>query len=209
MAGGIVLCGGRSSRMGTPKAWLPAGDDTFLGRTVRVVGAVCGPVVVVAAPGQALPPLPAGVEVVRDAAEGNGPLQGLLAGLDVLAGRGEVAFVAACDLPGLTPELATAVLAHLGDAAACVPVAGGRDHPLAAAYRLSVRDTVVSLLAGGRRRLLDLLAAVPTARLPADGWATTLRNVNTPADYGAALSADGGLAAGSPGGGMNGRSKHR
>ncbi len=113
-AGGIVLCGGRSSRMGTPKAWLPVGGDTFLGRTVRVVSAVCSPVVVVAAVGQELPPLPAGVEVVRDGAPDNGPLQGLLAGLDALVGRCDVAFVAACDLPGLTPELVAAVLAGLG-----------------------------------------------------------------------------------------------
>lgn len=181
--GGVVLCGGRSSRMGTPKAWLPAGGETFLGRTVRVVGAVCSPVVVVAAAGQELPPLPAGVEVAYDAADGNGPLQGLLAGLDALAGRCEVAFVAACDLPGLTPEFVAAVLAGLGDAAACVPAAGGRDHPLAAAYRLAVRDTVLSLLTGSHRRLLNLFDAVPTVRLPADEFAGALRNVNTPAEF--------------------------
>ena len=183
--GGIVLCGGRSSRMGTQKAWLPAGDETFLGRTVRVVGGVCSPVVVVAADGQELPPLPAGVAVVRDAAPDNGPLQGLLAGLTALQGRCEVAFVAACDLPGLSPDLVRAVLAGLGDAAACVPVAGGRDHPLAAAYRLTASESVVSLLAGGSRRLRDLLAAVPTVRLPADERADALRNINTPAEYAA------------------------
>ncbi len=169
--------------MGTPKAWLPAGDETFLGRTVRVVGEVCSPVVVVAADGQELPLLPAGVAVVRDAAPDNGPLQGLLAGLTALLGRCEVAFVASCDLPGLSPDLVRAVLAGLGDAAACVPVSGGRDHSLAAAYRLAVSDIVLSLLAGGSRRMLDLLAAVPTVRLPADGWAAELRNVNTPAEY--------------------------
>ena len=182
MTGGVVLCGGRSRRMGTAKAWLPAGAETFLGRTVRVVGGCCSPVVVVAACGQELPPLPAGVEVVRDGEPDNGPLQGLLAGLDALTGRCDVAFVAACDLPDLSPELIAAVRVGLGDTLACVPVAGGRPHPLAAAYRLSVRDTVASLLADGRRRLTDLLAAVPTVWLPADAFAAALRNVNTPAD---------------------------
>ena len=182
-AGGVVLCGGRSSRMGTPKAWLPAGGETFLGRAVRVVGEVCSPVVVVAAAGQELPPVDA--ELVRDGAPDAGPLEGLRAGLLALRGRCDVAFVAACDLPGLTPEVVRAVLAGLGDAAACVPVCGGRDQPLAAAYRLTVGDTAMSLLAGGSRRLTDLLAAVPTVRLPADGWAAALRNVNTPAEYAA------------------------
>lgn len=188
--GGIVLCGGRSRRMGTPKAWLPIEDDTFLGRTVQVVGQVCSPVVVVAADGQELPRLPPGVEVVRDAVPDNGPLQGLLAGLDALADRCDVAFVAACDLPELTPELVSAVVATLGDATVCVPSVAGQDHPLAAAYRLDVRDKVMSQLAAGNRRLLDLLAAVLTHRLPADRWASALRNVNTPTEY-SAVGADG------------------
>ena len=34
---GIVLCGGRSSRMGQPKAWLPFGDERMLARVVRTV----------------------------------------------------------------------------------------------------------------------------------------------------------------------------
>ena len=50
--GGVVLCGGKSSRMGTPKCWLPFGDEVLLQRVVRVVGGVLSPVVVVAAKGQ-------------------------------------------------------------------------------------------------------------------------------------------------------------
>ncbi|HUR55514.1 MAG TPA: NTP transferase domain-containing protein, partial [Gemmataceae bacterium] len=61
---GIVLCGGRSSRMGRAKAWLPFGGETMLQRVVRVVGEVVSPVVVVAAAGQDVPPLPVGVRIV-------------------------------------------------------------------------------------------------------------------------------------------------
>ena len=64
----IVLCGGRSSRMGRSKALLPFGPETMLQRTVRIVrAAVAGPIVVVAAADQSLPPLPADVAVVVDA----------------------------------------------------------------------------------------------------------------------------------------------
>ena len=55
---GVVLCGGRSSRMGRPKAWLPFGRELMLPRVVRLLGEAVGPVAVVAAPGQDLPPLP-------------------------------------------------------------------------------------------------------------------------------------------------------
>jgi molybdopterin-guanine dinucleotide biosynthesis protein A len=72
--GGIVLCGGRSSRMGEPKAWLPFGDEVMLQRVVRVVKEAVDFVMVVAAPDQDIPNLPPDVLVVRDDLEGRGPL---------------------------------------------------------------------------------------------------------------------------------------
>ena len=53
-AGGIVLCGGRSTRMGVPKATLPFGLETMLQRVVRLLGTVVSPIVVVAAREQEL-----------------------------------------------------------------------------------------------------------------------------------------------------------
>ena len=55
---GIILCGGRSTRMGTSKALLPFGGETMLQRIVRLLGTVASPLVVVAAAGQPLPNLP-------------------------------------------------------------------------------------------------------------------------------------------------------
>ena len=77
--GGIVLCGGRSTRMGSSKALLPFGSETMLQRVVRLLGTVVSPLVVVAATEQALPGLPASVTITRDEREGRGPLEGLRA----------------------------------------------------------------------------------------------------------------------------------
>src|SRR5437764_5768651 len=93
---GIVLCGGQSSRMGRPKAWLPFVGETMLGREVRLLGTVVSPVVVVAAPDQEVPPLPSGVLVVRDPQRGRGPLQGLAAGLEALTGLAGAAYLSSC-----------------------------------------------------------------------------------------------------------------
>ena len=73
--GGVVLCGGQSSRMGRPKAWLPFGDELMLPRVVRLLSDAVSPIVVVAAPEQVVPPLPADVQVVRDEEKGRGPLR--------------------------------------------------------------------------------------------------------------------------------------
>lgn len=187
--GGIVLCGGRSSRMGRPKCLLPVGGEPMLLRVIRVVAAVTDPVVVVAAAGQELPPMFEGVEVVRDAAEGNGPLQGFAAGLTALLDRADAAVVTGCDTPLLTPDVLRRLIDLRGPAAACVPVVDDVPRPLPGVYALAVLAEVRTLLAAGQLRLGGVLDRVPVRLIrPAEFAAVdptleALRNVNTPADY--------------------------
>lgn len=179
--------------MGTPKARLPVGGETMLARVVRVVREVAGPVVVVAAPGQDVPPLPADVRVVRDEVEGHGPLAGLAAGLAGLEGEADAAYLSSCDVPLLKPEFVRRVISLLGDSTSCVPRVEDRLHPLAAAYRIEVLPVVRDMLAANHLRMLDLLDAIPTRVIEADELADadprllSLWNVNTPEDYEAVL----------------------
>ncbi len=191
--GGVVLCGGRSSRMGRPKAWLPFGGELLLPRIVRLLSEAVDPVVVVAAPGQDVPPLPERVAVVRDAEEGRGPLQGLSAGLKALRDRTDAVYLSSCDAPFLRPAFVRRMMELMGDAAACAPHVGDHYHPLAAVYRGETAEAVERLLATNQRSLHSLIAAVPTRLVTVEELADvdptfqTLRNVNTPEEYAAAL----------------------
>jgi molybdopterin-guanine dinucleotide biosynthesis protein A len=193
--GGIVLCGGQSKRMGRPKAWLPFAGEVMLPRVVRLLSAAVQPVVVVAAPEQELPPLPAEVPVVRDEEKGRGPLQGLAAGLAALQGRVEAAYLSSCDVPFLRPAFVRRLVELLGDHAICVPHVDDYHHPLAAVYRLDVLPEVEKLLRQDRLRPVFLFQAVPTRVVSAaelrdaDPDLRTLRNLNTPEEYEAALRA--------------------
>src|SRR5918992_3151696 len=137
MTAGIVLAGGRSSRMGRPKAALEWHGSTLLRRVAGVVArATGGPVVVVRAPGQPLPGLDPRVEVVEDAREGRGPLQGLAAGLAALEGRAEAAYVSSTDVPLLHPAFVRRVLRALDeDAYVPPPHVAGLPPPPPAAHR--------------------------------------------------------------------------
>lgn len=199
-AAGIVLAGGRSSRMGTAKAGLEWHGSTLLRRAVGVLArAVVGPLVVVRAPGQDLPPLPPGVEVVDDPVEGLGPLQGIAAGLAAVAGRAAAAFVCSTDMPLLHPAFVRRVLLDLGPGVDVVlPVAHGYPQPLAAAYRTALAPRVGELVAAGRLRPGMLFAEVRTLRLDeaallgdvalaaVDPELESLTNVNSPDEYRAA-----------------------
>ena len=189
---GIILCGGQSKRMGRPKAWLPFGDELMLPRVVRLLSEVASPIVVVAAPDQDLPPVPPDITVVRDEERGRGPLQGLAAGLETLIGRADAAYVSSCDVPFLRPQFVRRMIELLGEASICVPKVGEHHHPLAAVYRVSVLPAVRQLLAQDRLRPFFLFEAEPTRvvlaeELADDPQLQSLRNLNTPEEYDAAL----------------------
>jgi molybdenum cofactor guanylyltransferase len=199
-AAGIVLAGGRSSRMGTPKAALEWHGSTLLRRVVGVVGrSIDGPVVVVRASGQTLPWLPDAIEVVEDAREGRGPLQGLAAGLAAVRDRAYAAYVSSTDVPLLHPRFVRRVLAALDDDVDVVlPEVGGFRHPLAAVYRTELVDVVERLIAEDRMRPAFLFEACRVRRLDADALLAdpalaaldpdldSVLNLNEPSDYEAA-----------------------
>jgi molybdopterin-guanine dinucleotide biosynthesis protein A len=194
MAAGIVLCGGKSSRMGTPKAMLPFGPETMLQRVVRLLGTVAAPIAVVAASGQELPDLSASVIVTRDEREERGPLEGLRAGLKALPPTSEAAYVTSCDVPLLAPAFAARMIELLGDHDIAVMEIDGFAHPLSAVYRTTTLPRIESLLAEDRLRPVFLFDAVRTRRvtreemIEVDPELRTLRNLNTREDYLAALA---------------------
>jgi molybdopterin-guanine dinucleotide biosynthesis protein A len=199
---GIVLVGGRSSRMGTSKALLEWHGSTLVRRVAGIVArGVGGPVVVVRAPGQPLPRLPGSFEVVDDVAEGKGPLGGLSVGLAAFAHRGTIAYVSSTDAPFLHPAFVRRVLSEVGDGVdAAVPYVRGYRQPLAAAYRVSLGPLVESLVAANELRassLLDacrwipldqaaLLSDADVARF--DPELDSVTNLNDPTEYAAARS---------------------
>jgi molybdopterin-guanine dinucleotide biosynthesis protein A len=195
---GIVLAGGRSTRMGRPKAGLEWHGSTLLHRVAGLVGrAVDGPVAVVRAPGQELPSLPPGARVVEDAREGRGPLQGLAAGLAAVGDEADLAYVSSTDVPLLHPAFVARVLAaaQREDVDVALPVAQGFRHPLAAAYRTSLLPQVEELIAADRMRPAFLFERcrvheLDEAELLRDGRLSrddpellSLLNVNNPDEY--------------------------
>ena len=189
---GIILCGGKSTRMGSSKALLPFGYETMLQRVVRLLSGVVSPIVLVAAEGQELPPVPADVIVTRDEREGRGPLEGLRAGLKALPSEVDAAYVTSCDVPLLVPGFVTQMCELAKNFDIAVMEIDGFPHPLSAVYRRSVLPHVEALLAQDKLRPVFLFDAVRTRRIgpkemTSDPDLLTLRNLNTPADYQEAL----------------------
>ena len=183
----IVLCGGRSSRMGRAKAWLPWRGRPMVAHVVDSLraGRAVDEVVVVSSAELDLPPLEA--RVVRDRAPALGPLAGIREGLAHM--KAELAYVTSTDAPFLTPRFVRAVLAH-GDAAA--PEVEGFVQTLAAAYPRRALPFAEELLAANRLRPLHLLEAADYRKLAAAELPDieSIRGFNTPEEYLAAVARD-------------------
>jgi len=199
---GIVLAGGRSTRMGTSKATLDWHGSTLVRRAVGIVGRVVdGPLVVVRARDQPLPRLPDGTEIADDARAARGPLQGIAAGLAAIGDHADAVFVCGVDAPLLHPALVAHVIAALAadeQLDVALPVAHGFPHPLAAAYRTTVAEPISDLLdqdvLGTRalmarcrvRRLDEAALLADPAVAEHDPRLESLLNLNEPGEYEAA-----------------------
>jgi molybdopterin-guanine dinucleotide biosynthesis protein A len=185
----VVLTGGKSSRMGRPKALLPFDDEPLIAHVVRRLGRVFAETVVVAAPDQELPTLP--VALVRDDVAYQGPVSGIYHGLRTATK--EVCFVTSCDAPFLNLTLILHLLSQISDWDVVVPFWQERFQPLHAVYRRSVAPLLKDQLERGELRPIFLYDKVRTRkihedeirRLDPDGF--SLLNMNSPADYDAAL----------------------
>lgn len=171
---GIVLAGGRSSRLGGAalgpggKAAALLAGRSLLERVVATVAPEVDRVIVVAAPGQPLPALPAGVVIVRDSVPGSGPLAALGDGLRAAAGLApppRVAFVATCDVPLLRPAVVRLLVDRgLGTGAGwVVPEWDGHPQVLLSVVALDMLPVIEARLAAGGRDLRGLLAALEAA----------------------------------------------
>jgi len=201
---GIVLAGGRARRLAAAappggKGALELAGRSFLERIVSTVAAEVDHVIVVAAPGQPLPALPDGVEIVRDSEPGGGPLAGLRDGLAVAAGRTPLprtAFVCACDAPLLGRSVVRLLVGRGLDTGAAwvVPESAGHPQVLLSAIAPRLLPRIAAYLATGRRDLRGLLATIDAespglvVRVTAEELATVdpagdaLLDVDTPPD---------------------------
>jgi molybdenum cofactor guanylyltransferase len=200
--GALILCGGKSSRMGRDKATLPFGPEVMLQRVIRIVSEAVSVenIVVVAAADQSLPQLPDRLLVARDTRAYRGPLEGLATGLRALADRPanvDAVFATACDVPLLVPAFVERMFDLLGDFDIAVPFDGEHHHPLSAVYRPTALPHIQKLLDAERMRPRFLFDEMRTREVPVedlravDPQLSTLENLNYDEDYVAALSVAG------------------
>lgn len=187
---GVILAGGRSRRMGGgDKPLAPLAGRPMLACIIARLAPQAGPLVL-NANGDPARFAPFGLEVVADTLEGHqGPLAGLLAGLEWAEGAGHAAILTvAADTPFFPENLADVLAAAArrvpgGLAIAATRETGGalRRHPTFGHWPVALRGALAEALGAGERRI-GAFADTHGAALAPFADANAFFNVNTPED---------------------------
>lgn len=155
----LVLAGGRSVRMGVPKAALPWGTTTVIGTAIATLLPLFRRVFVIAREERDLAQelRDMDVRLLHDDRPERGPLVGLAVGL--AASDAPWCFVAGCDMPLLRPDVIARMARELDGAADIVAArVGGRIQPLHAFYSARCLSRAQALLQSGVTSLRGLFS---------------------------------------------------
>lgn len=182
---GIILAGGENRRMGTDKAFLVIDGRPMVEHILAVFNELFKNTIVVTNTPDRYRNYD--VEVTSDALDIRGPLTGIYSGL--LRSTDEYNFVAACDMPFLSPGL----ISYMGEIAAgqdaVVPQFDGFLEPLHAVYRRGILPLMETQLRKQDRRIRGLFDHINVRYLVEeeivrfDPLKRSFRNLNTPKEY--------------------------
>lgn len=196
---GILLAGGRSSRMGTDKALLDRQGKPLLWHIAGGMAELCNPLVVAVGEKEremlyreALDELVDRASFVCDVYPGRGPLAGLHAALSILPEG--YAFVMACDMPFLSKSLLRRMIAQTTtirdgqeEAVSGIEqpdVIMAPNQPFHALYHTRIADKLERLLEQGEYRVMKMLAQMRVTVVSLESEEErAFQNLNTPEAY--------------------------
>jgi molybdopterin-guanine dinucleotide biosynthesis protein A len=187
--GGLILAGGRGSRMQeADKGWIMLVGQPLVAHVARRLAPQVQ-AILVSANRNADRYAEYGQVLADDPVFGDwsGPLAGVLAGLR--AWQGEWLVVAPCDTPFLPRDMAARLIAaaQAHQAPLAVVRAGGRRHSVCMALCTSLQDDLRDYLQGGDRKVELWQTRVGGIVVDFDDTPHAFLNINTPDDLAAAV----------------------
>ena len=179
----IILAGGDSRRMGRDKAMMPFANQTLIQSVITIMQGLFPVTILSVRDYRKEIDLPQ----VCDMQTNGGPLTGLVTTLGRIATPW--AFVVACDMPFVSPQLVEQLAKHRARQQAVVPVVQGHLQPMAAFYSVSALAVMRATLSLGDKSLsgaikhLNVSYVDETRMLNSDAAMRSFIDLDTPQDW--------------------------
>ena len=184
---GIILAGGKSSRMGTDKGFLMLNDKSFVQYSIDALKPLVSEIIIVSDnPDYNV----FGYERIADAIKDAGPVSGICSGLQ--ASKTEYNLVLSCDIPLITTEVLKQLVDAIDDTAEIIQAEShGKSMPLVAIYKKSVADIFYKFLKEDERRLRVAIKSCQFKNVVLDkAFENTTMNINTKEEFKQIQNAD-------------------
>ena len=173
----IILAGGKSSRMGQDKAFIPWKGKRFIEHSIAAAEKVA-PRVILSGDKQRL--LEFGLEVIEDAEEGKGPVYGLASCFSQV--ETENALVLSCDVPQVSAsDLEYFIQNHEPKVDVTCYAYDGKAMPLIGVYSSSSFEAFIKAVKREEHKLFTVLSELNVNTIDYKG-VDGLMNINTPQD---------------------------
>lgn len=181
----IILAGGKSQRMGSNKAFLKYGGETFIKHQVNSLSKIFDEIIISANDASAYANL--NLPIVADVMPEKGPLSGICAGL--MRAKSSYAFVIACDMPFINEKVILYLKEQINGYDVVVPQTSRGLEPMHAFYSRSCIQPIYHCLEKDKLRIIDFFNEVRVRVVDEkefkelDASIKSLINLNTPEEY--------------------------
>lgn len=179
---GIILAGGKSSRMGFNKALIEINGLKIIERTVNLFKEIFDEIIIIT--NTPLEYEKFDVKIAADLIKDAGALGGIYTG--IFHASSNYSFIAACDMPFLDKDIILKMLDIAFDSDTIVPFADDRFHPLHAVYSKNCLKPMEEAIKSNDLRINNLLKKVRTKKVEdifaKESAVLSLWNVNTTED---------------------------
>ncbi|MFZ5518937.1 MAG: molybdenum cofactor guanylyltransferase [Candidatus Zhuqueibacterota bacterium] len=180
---GIILAGGKNSRISMTKAFIQLGEQTIIERTVDICKTLFNEVIIVTNHFDDY--LYLGTKLVQDAIPNTGPLGGLYSGL--MASTNLYNFVVACDMPFINPAIIRHLQLYTQDEHydVILPEYNGFTEPLFAFYSKNCINTIEVFLNQNRLKIRTFFTNIKVKEVKCDKFSAIEKsffNINTRED---------------------------
>ena len=182
---GIILAGGKNSRMGTNKAFLEIDGSRLIDKTINIYREIFSEIIIVTND-----PLSyiefTDAAIVTDIYKGKGPLGGIYTGL--FYSKNDYAFVSACDMPFLNKDFIIYLTEQTGKHDIIVPELPEGFQPLHAIYSQNCLSHIKKMLIADKLKITGFykevrLLSIPEEKIkPFNQDGRLFLNINTPED---------------------------
>ncbi|MCB4807093.1 molybdenum cofactor guanylyltransferase [Tamlana sp. 62-3] len=184
---GIVLAGGKSSRMGTDKGFLKLNNKYFVSHSIDALKPLVSETLIVSDNKD--------YDVfkcqrVEDTIKNSGPVAGIYSGL--AASKTKWNLILSCDIPLIKTEILQKLLNEIpNDFDAVLTKSNNRLMPLIGLYKKSCRNTFKNALQNNEKRLQMVLKSLKTKQIVLkNNEQQTTTNINTPNEFNAIKNAN-------------------